>query len=147
MLTGMEPAAERRGFAGKNLFLVAFFGLELAIAVPGFVYDKHETRGNFSWNMYSVDHQCDAKYALYLADGRGFPVEYQKAFNRADRAHIVFHRDTLPVFHRYMCEELAAEGSFDRIEGQVMCRIDEEAPVALVRRGVDICTAPNWGVE
>jgi hypothetical protein len=135
------------GVVGKNVFLVAFFALQLAAAVPGFVYDKHETRGNFSWNMYSTSHECSGKYALVLESGKLVPIEYENAFNRPQRAHIVFHRDTLPEFHRYLCDELVYKGGGKRIHGQVECKIDKGRRIVLVERSVDVCTAPGWGVR
>jgi hypothetical protein len=143
----MSTPERPRGTVLKNLFLVAFFGLQLAAAVPGFVYDKHETRGNFSWNMYATRHQCSIRYGLVTKDGKLYPIEHEQAFNRPDRAHIVFHRDTLPAFHRFMCEEIGSSEKMSRIHGRVECRIDGRDRQLLVHQDDDICTAPNYGVR
>lgn len=130
-----------------NTFIIVFLAVQVSIPIRGFVLDKSETRARFSWNMYAKVHQVKASYLYRTADGEQVKFNYKDYFNNPDRATMVHQRDTLPVFHAYLCETLKAED--DRIElyGKVIYRINGGESIELVAYGDDLCAAPNYGVK
>ena len=132
---------------GKNLFILAYLGVQLFLPLRAFFYDKLETRGDFSWNMYSQRYQCQAVYSLITPDGTTHPMRHEKAFRRSDRSYAVLHRDRLPAFHAWLCEEARRKGALGSIRATVRCSVNIERGVDLIEPDVDLCTAPNYGVK
>ena len=128
----------------RDAFLLVFLALQLAAALPGLVKDRHETRGDFSWNMYSARYRCRVHYEIELPDGTRHPVRIEKAFNEPDRTTRVFHRDRLPGLHAFLCDH--REDPRSRIEGSVACSLNAEPAVELIERAADVCSAANRGV-
>jgi len=132
---------------GKNLFILAYLGVQLFLPLRAFFYDKLETRGDFSWNMYSQRYQCLTVYSLTTPEGKTHPLNHKKAFRRSDRSQAVLHRDRLPAFHAWLCDEARRNGALGSIRATVRCSVNIEPGVDLVEHNVDLCTAPNYGVK
>jgi hypothetical protein len=126
-------------------FLVAWLGLQLLLPIRGFLYDKLETRGNFSWNMYSRRYSCHAEYALRRPDGTEIPVDPDDFFRRSGPGK-TYHRDVLPVFHAWLCETMRERGDAGTLLGEVACSRDNGPYRELVAENTRICEAPNFGV-
>ncbi len=97
--------------------------------------------------MYSQRYQCQAVYSLTTPEGKTYPLCHQKAFRRSDRSHAVLHRDRLPAFHAWLCDEAHRNGALGSIHATVRCSVNIERGMDLVEPEVDICTAPNYGVK
>ncbi len=133
---------------GKNLYVLAYLSLQLLLPLRGCFYDKLETRADFSWNMYSQLYNCQARYILTTPDGISRPMPYHKAFYRWDRVKMIFHRDRLPHFHAWLCDNAQQNGVLGNIRAAVRCSVStDERLVDLVESGVDLCTASNYGVK
>lgn len=129
----------------RDVAIVLFLAVQVALALRGLLLDKLETRGNFSWNMYSGTYRCTVGYATVGADGRLEPFDHRAEFVRPERASMVFHRDTLPRFHRHVCERIGADRFGVELRGSVVCGRGDER-VALVATPRDLCTADDHGV-
>ena len=130
----------------KNAAIIAYLAIQLILPLRGFIWNKHETRGNFSWNMYSQTFQCRVRYRLHKTDGGVGRISHRELFNRPKRAAMVYHRDVLPAFHEFMCEEFRNRGDMEKITAKMSCSLNKGPRVDLVHRSVDICTAENFGV-
>ena len=129
-----------------DLFIAAFLACQILLPLRGLVLDKLDSRGNFSWNMYSRRYSCEVEYTRVDRAGRRAAVSHRAYFRRSSRAHSVNNRERLPAFHRYLCDELGVDGEFTHLLGSVECRINEGPPEVLVAAGVDVCSAENYGV-
>lgn len=130
----------------RNLFVVAFLAVQLILPLRGFWLDKLETRGNFSWNMYSQRYGCRASYFVITPERAVEPVNPRDHFNRPQRASMTYHRDTLPELHRYLCETLEAEGRLGTLRGSMACKLNRQDRVELIEHNGDLCSAPDFGV-
>jgi hypothetical protein len=131
----------------KDLFILVFAVIQLVVPLRGFTSDKHESRGNFSWNMYSKSFSCRIRYVRYDVDGRAAPYDHKRHFATDKGPMKVYHRDELPRFHAWLCEELSRDPKFARLEGAVNCRLNRGERTDLVPKGTDICASENFGVE
>jgi hypothetical protein len=127
-----------------NLFILLFFGTQLYLALPGLLHDRYETQGQFSWNMYSVLYFCTVDYEQTTSSGQRVPINYLALFNRPALSYEVFHRDSLPRFHAYLCNVVDHPDGV-AIHGSAICTLHGE-PAQLIQQDVDLCTAPNYGV-
>ena len=59
---------------------------------------------------------------------------------------MVFHRDVLPQYHAYLCEELRKSGDLVRLEGICLCSHNTDEFQPLIDDSVDLCSDPNYGV-
>jgi len=130
----------------RSTLIVAYLAVQVIVPWRGFVQDKLESRGNFSWNMYSKHYDCDVEYLASLKSGEVLEVDYQRFFRRPERALLVLHGDFLPQFHEYMCEVLRQEGELARLDGICLCSVNDGSYFDLIERDVDICTGPNYAV-
>jgi hypothetical protein len=129
----------------KNLFILLFFGAQLYLALPGLLLNRYETQGQFSWNMYSVLYFCTVEYEHATLTGQRVPIDYLALFNRPELSYEVFHRDSLPRFHAYLCTTVDHPEGVAAIYGSAVCTLHGE-PDQLVQQEADLCTAPNYGV-
>jgi hypothetical protein len=111
------PAGPRR--TALNAFLAAFLAVQLLVPLWGFLRPSADTTGSFSWNMYSQRYQVDARYVLLTPEGKGELLDPHDFMNRPDRWTSVMHRETLPAFHRWLCEELARRGRRGQVKAKV----------------------------
>ena len=133
---------------GKNLFILIYLSIQLLLPLRGVFQDKLQSRSDFSWNMYSQLYNCQAVYVLTTPDGKSRPMPYHKAFYRWDRVKMIFHRDRLPRFHAWLCDNAQQNGVLGSIRATVRCAVStDERRVDLVKSGVDLCTASNYGVK
>jgi len=130
----------------KNLFIAAFLIIQVTLPLRGYLYDRFETRGNFSWNMYSSTYKCSSLYRLDTPEGEILWPRYQDYFNLQILFTRVFHADYLPEFHRWLCDHFRSQGQLGSLRGYATCFLNNGPPVELVDRTVDICTASNFGV-
>jgi hypothetical protein len=130
----------------KNLFIVLFFGVQLGLAMPGLLYDRYETDGRFSWNMYSAHYQCRVKYDLIGPDGTGTPINYARYFNRPERMVLILNRSDLPAFNKYLCAVFPRRPPSESIHASVQCTLYNRQPVEFIDHDTDICAALNYGV-
>ncbi|HVS66017.1 MAG TPA: hypothetical protein VMT85_21235, partial [Thermoanaerobaculia bacterium] len=103
------PARDRylpRGVWWRNAFLIGFLLLQLTLPLRGLVREKLETRGNFSWNMYSQVYSCETRYVLLTPTGRGEWIDPREYSRDPGRIATVFRNDWLPVFNEWLCAEL-----------------------------------------
>ena len=128
------------------MFIVLFLGLQVYWMIPGLTQSKLKTRGIMSWNMYSVDYDCDYAYHFVDQSGERRPLHYQGLFRRPRRHFIVFHQDMLPPFHAFLCERVSRSAGFAGIEAEVSCSLNLGPKVPLVQTNTDICTAPDFGI-
>jgi len=140
-----DARAIPRGRFVVNAFILLYLSAQLVVPLRGFVDDKLDSRGNFSWNMYSKRYECRELYLATYADGVR-EVDIEPFFKRAGRSRQVFHRDILPRFHAFLCDELKRDGELRRLEGVCLCSLNETDFIPLIRDDVDLCAAPNYGV-
>ena len=116
------------------------------MALPGFTNNWYESYARFSWDLYSHDFRCKANYELVAANGERGPIKIKALVNDDWFINRLFHRDTLPSFHKHLCEEKRRR----RIPGQVyaigQCKLDKDPQIHLIQEQTDICSAPNFGV-
>jgi hypothetical protein len=129
-----------------NIFLLLFLGVQILLPIRGFVSDKFETRGNFTWNMYASKYSCQAGYTLVRSNGEKIPIDVRRKFRREGQLGKVSHLDVLPSFHAWLCSDLEQRGERGRLFGTVTCRLNEGAPRKLVSDTVNLCGEENYGV-
>ena len=133
--------------AATNAFIVAYLCVQLLVPLRGLLMDKSDTRGDFSWNMYAGRYTCLTSYMIRTPGGMPQIVDHRPYFKREKSSGKIFHRDVLPVFHAWLCDELHDALDPARLEAWVSCRTDEEPTQALVLPGTDICAAAEHGGE
>jgi len=85
----------------KNLFIGAYLIIQLILPLRGCFYEKFETRGNFTWNMYSQIYMCWSQYRLDMPDGDiHWPVNAHN-FNRPESSLMAFYSEFLPDYNRW----------------------------------------------
>ena len=136
-----SPAARRR----TSLLIGAFLAVQLLLPVRSFVQDKHASRGDFGWNMYSHLHDCERSYERVRRGGARFPIDTRSLLRRHGQRGYLDHRDRLPQLHAWLCETLITEPG-EQLQGELRCRINERPWVTLVEPGVDLCRAERHGV-
>ncbi len=112
-----------------------------------FFYERFETRGNYSWNMYSRNYICWSQYRLDTPEGETHWPVNDDHFNREASSSHAFYGDFLPEYHRWLCDKFRREGKLGSLRGYVNCSLNGGPRRELVDRGVDICSAPNYDVK
>jgi hypothetical protein len=140
----VRPPASRTRL--KNIFIVVFFGLQLYAALPGFLHNRYEDSGRFSWNMYSMLYQCNVHYDLIRADGARIPIDYRKLLNNPTRSYEFMNRSDLPTFNRFVCNVMRQRLEMKEISASATCQLNDRPPVQFVKQDADLCTAANYGV-
>lgn len=130
----------------RNTFIVVFLALQLALPVRPLLQDRYDSRGHFSWNMYSQNYHCSARYTLTTPSGTTTRIKHEKHFKRSTRANMIWYRDVLPSFHRYLCEYYARKDELQSLSGDVRCSWNGAPSLPLVDPAVDLCRAENYGV-
>ena len=130
----------------KNVFIVLFFSVQFYMALPGFLYNQYEIRGNFSWNMYSIRYPCWIDYELVHSNQQRTTIDFESFFNNDSRAYLVFDRQALPKFNSYLCREHSRPNRTAVIFASATCRLNYEPAVEFIQQDVNMCTAPNYGV-
>jgi len=131
----------------KNIFIVVFFGLQLYLALPGFLHARYEEAGRFSWNMYSILYQCTVRYDLLKTDGTRIPINYRALLNNPTRSYEFLDRSDLPQFNKFVCGVMRQQKEMKEIRAVVACRLNDRPPVQLITPDADLCTASNDGVR
>lgn len=131
----------------KSLFIGAYLIIQLILPLRGCLYEKFETRGNFSWNMYSTRYSCWTQYRLDTPQGETRWLRLQDYFIRPEYFTRVSYRDVLPKFHRWLCDEFRRKGELGTLRGYSICALNRGPRMELVDRKVNLCTAPNYGVK
>ncbi len=131
----------------KNILIIAYLAIQVALPLRGFLFDKYETRGDFTWNMYSKQYRCGIRYATLTERGPEL-FDHREFFRRERVVMRVFHRRVLPEFHKYLCEEaLGDPQSPAYIQGSAKCQLNDKPHQELIRPQVNICEADNYGIQ
>jgi hypothetical protein len=135
-----------RARKAANVFIVAWLVLQFALPIRGFVRGKHDTRGDFSWNMYASQFRVDERYVVITPDGRGVRLKLGDYFVRSGRWTSAFHRDTLPAFNAWLCDELPRRGLAGTLV--VRARVSENGGpyVDLVTPNAHACEVEGYAV-
>lgn len=134
-----------RGHVRDGL-VIAYLAVQLALPVRGLFLDKLETRGNFSWNMYSQRYECDARYFQLMSDGRSVRINAD-ALVRGGRLGSVCHRDRLPRFHAWLCREARRRDPGSTVRGGVRASHNLGAFRRMVDTATDICADDSYGIR
>ncbi len=129
----------------KNLFIGTYLIIQVTLPLRGCLYEKFETRGNFSWNMYSRIYTCWSQYRLDTPEGETHWPANDDHFNR--KADSYFYVEFLPEYNRWLCDKYREEGKLGSLRGYVNCSENRGPLWELVDSSVDLCTAPNYGVR
>ena len=129
-----------------DAFLIAFLGVQLLVPLRGFIWDKYESEGSFSWNMYSQSYRCTVAYYTIEPDRQVRALPLDPYFARSRKISMTMHRAALVDLHAYLCAELQAEGRLGTLRGSVSCRLNDQPPRELIAVNGDVCTAPHFGV-
>lgn len=132
----MRPAAGGRGRPLLSLLILLYGTIQLGLAVRALVTDKLETRGDFSWNMYSHEYRCSVSYAVHGPGDRVRPIDFDGLFRDEASSTKILHRDRLDALHAWLCRNLAAD---EELQGLVSCRLDGGSFVDLVEPATDLC--------
>jgi hypothetical protein len=129
-----------------SLLIAGFLAVQAIYPIRGLVEDKFASWGEFTWNMYSQTYKCLTRYQLVDRSGARVELDLKPYF--ADRSKVgrVFNRGDLPVFHRFLCAQMAREGRAGPILARVSCTWNEVETRPLVRENQDICAAADAGV-
>ncbi len=131
----------------KNLFIAAYLMIQVTLPLRGCLYEKFETRGNFSWNMYAYSYECTIQYRVDTPEGETLWPKHKDHFKREGNTGNAFFSDNLPEFHRWLCDKFRYEGKLESMQGYVICSLNGGPYRELVDRSVDLCTALNYGVR
>lgn len=132
----------------RDLFVIAFLAIQLALPLRVLWRERADSRGHFSWNMYSRAYRCDVGYQVLTPEGRVEAIDHRDYVARRRRASMLFYRDVLPRFHAELCDQLRADGQLGTLRGSVSCITDNQgSPDELIRTNEDLCTADNYGVD
>ncbi len=129
-----------------NFLILLYLALQVGYPIRGFLQDKFDAWGRFTWNMYSQSYQCRVLYRVVAADGTEWRVNYEQFFARRDRAGLVFNRESLPGFHKFVCERLAEEGQRGKLMATAECTMNRLVTESLVDNTADVCNSPNFAV-
>jgi hypothetical protein len=129
-----------------SLLIAGFLGWQLFYPIRGLVQDKFETWGEFTWNMYSQTYDCLARYQLVDRSGARTEIALKPYFADPSKVGRVFNRGDLPVFHRFLCAQMAREGRSGAIFARVSCTNNEVETRPMVRENENVCTAPDGAV-
>ena len=140
-----EVPSRSRGLI--HAFVGLFLTLQLLLPLPALLQSQTETRGILSWNMYAERYRCTARYYAVSNTGERTPIPVRRYFNNSDRVGLIRHRDVLPRFHAWLCEDLDVANSAVTLQGTVACSANHGPEIQLVRPGIDLCRAPSYGVE
>jgi hypothetical protein len=130
----------------RNLFIVVYLAVQVVLPLRALVLERHDTRGHFSWNMYSQNYDCTSIYLLTDPSGETKKVKLSNHFKRGRRTNMIYYRDILPDFNRYLCDYYGRRGRLQTLRADVRCSWNGAAPVPLTDPAVDVCRAPNYGV-
>ena len=130
----------------SNLLIVGFLVFQVFLPIRGLVRDKFDTWGEFSWNMYSQTYECRTRYRLVAPSGAEQDLDLRQYVARPDKIGRILNRQDLPVFHKFLCSEMARAGRPGRILARVSCTKNKTETESLVQESEDICTAHNYAV-
>lgn len=123
----------------RNLAVAAYLAVQLLLPLNGLLHDKTETRGDFSWNMYSQDYSCSRRYVLLTPDGRGELLDLDAYFATDIGSQRVCHADRLGRFHDWLCAELEQRGRAGVLKAGIEARLNYGDDVTLLERYADLC--------
>jgi len=129
-----------------NLLIAGYVAFQGLYPIRGLVQQKFDTIGDFTWNMYSQTYTCTRRYSFVDASGAHPVPDFGGFFRRPEKLPRAFHRDILPIFHKFLCDQIAAQGKSGRLTGFLECTRNKAESEVLVNTDGKICTAPNYGV-
>jgi len=128
---------KRSGHAALQILLATYLLAQILLPLHGLATDKIDSRGDFSWNMYSDDYTCTVAYTLHAPGGASRPLDYDRWFRDAPSSTRVLHRDRLPALHAWLCEHVVPDGG--SLTGLVSCSLDDGPWIDLVDPARDLC--------
>ena len=131
----------------KNALIGLYLAVQLTLPLGGLMREPFESRGNFSWNMYSQHYRCEIDYATIDSEGGKRPIKYRRGFNRPGIATRVHNREMLPKLHAWLCDDAARVCGFATVIASGACRWNGGPWVQLIEPHVDICSDPNYAVR
>ena len=131
----------------KSALIAIYLAVQLLLPLRGFVYDKHATQGNFSWNMYSKGYECSVDYTLVKPRERLRRILHRRLLDYPGDVIKLYNRDVLPRLHAWLCEDARRQSRSARIMASGSCRLNGGPWQDLFEPHVDLCTAPNYGVR
>lgn len=128
-----------------NVAVAAYVLVQLLLPLRGLRSDFFDTERYFSWNMFANEYRCSWSYMLKRRGEPGHFVDLREYVREPNVIHRVFHRDSLPSVHAWLCENVV-EGR-GRLTGRVRCALPPGGWVDLVDATADdICDAENHAV-
>ena len=131
----------------KNLFIIIYLIIQVTLPLRGFLYERIENRGNFSWNMYTYFYRFQVQYRLDTPQGETHWLAINDYFKRKGSPGTAFIGEFLPKFHRWLCDKFRSEGKLGSLRGYVHGSVNGGTTWDVVDRNVDLCTAPNYGIR
>lgn len=113
--------------------------MQLLVPLRGFVRDYAESRGDFSWNMYSVLYDCREGYERVAPNGLRVPVEADPSFAWPPRVETLYHRDRVAALHAWLCDWERTHTGSTRVEGTLLCALNGAPERTLVAPHADVC--------
>jgi hypothetical protein len=141
-----RPPSQRRRRWYLEAAVVIWIAVQVLLPLRCFMVDPLAKPPRFCWNMYSYRSSCTGGYLAIRGDGRRSAINPFTLFPRQSGAFVTFHREHLPAFHSWLCSGLRSTDAAVRLEGEIRCSSAGGEPTFLARRGVDLCTADNFGV-
>jgi len=147
--TSVPSSAERPCYRPRwyvQLAVAGWVAAQLLLPLRCLVADRLQRPPRFCWNMYSYQSNCEGGYVAIRPDGSSASLNPFQLFPREVGAFVTFHRDFLPSFHGWLCRGLELRQPEMRLQGEIRCSSAAGDQELLVRRGVDLCEAENFGV-
>lgn len=131
-----------------HVFLIVYLVIQLLLPLRGFMLNKYETHGAFSWNMYAYSYRCNIRYNVTTRDGRTRRINLhsRKIFRYRDGNKAIIHREVLPAFHHWLCTDLRPRMKLQTIYAYARCTLNMQPPAELIERDVELCSASHYGV-
>ena len=128
-----------------NVAVAAYVLVQLLLPLRTVGQDFFDTEGYFSWNMFANEYSCTWSYTV---ERRGRPprfVDLREHVREPGVVHRLFHRDSLPAVHQWLCENVVERGG--RLRASVRCAMPPEGHVDLVDATADdVCRAEGFAI-
>lgn len=142
-----QRQASRRPPWFVNPLIAGYLVIQVLYPIRGFIADRFDTWGRFTWNMYASSYKCRARYQVVDDSGATRPVDIRPYLTRGiSLGANTYHRDALPVFHKFLCAELARANTGGRLSARCECTVNDGETQSLIVDTGDICRAANYGV-
>lgn len=146
----MQPPQPPGPPLGLRLFVPLFLLIQIALPARVLLFEEnwHSSGGympEFSWNMYARTQRFVFRYRLHTPDGKRERISHQEGLGRTQLVRVV-HPSRLLAYHEWLCMTLRLAGRVGPVTADVRTVGSDDIERVLVRPGVDICRAENFGV-